>query len=277
MISEEWLNNLNNEFIEKGIPHRARAFEAYRRMCLEIIDTSFSSPEAKYLFEWFEKVTKPDSQKIILKDRFPFYYDGEFWLLKIPCFAGTVSLEPVEQYLEMPSEIKNRLISEQDNYQGYRYYFYTCLQYCTDFNEVISFLQKDTETKTWFKAADDELRAGIEIVLSEHSRGRSALNFRNLLEKFLKGLIFYKERLDTRNMKKISHNLEHAFDKLLEIMKYSELEELKPIIKKFPKVDDRYSENKYDNTIVFETLNSTQIIAFCILGFIKTELNSYGR
>ena len=33
-------------------------------------------------------------------------------------------------------------------------------------------------------------------------------------------------------------------------MKYSELEELKPIIKKFPKVDDRYSENKYDNTIV---------------------------
>ena len=217
--------------------------KAYQRMCLEIIDTSFSSPEAKYLFEWFEKVTKPGSQNIILKDRFPFYYDGEFWLFKIPYFCGTVNLEPVAQYLEMPLEIKSRFISEQLNYEEYRYYFYACLHYCQNLNEVIRLLQQDTETKKWLKAADAELRAGIEIILSEHSRYRSVLSLRNALENFLKALIFYKERLDTGKMKKISHNLQSAFDKVIEITKYNKLEELREIIEKFPKVEDRYNES----------------------------------
>lgn len=277
MISEDWLNKLNNEFIEKGIPHRARAFEAYRRMCLEIMDTSLDSKEAKYVFDWFKKVTKPNSQNIILKDRFAFYYDREFWLFKIPYFAGTVNLEPVEQFLEMPSEIKKRLVSEQDNYEDYRYYFYSCLEYSTNFSEIIYLLKEDIETKKWFKVADAELRAGIEIVLSEHSISRSALNFRNSLENFLKALIFYKERLDTRAMRKINHNLEHAFLKMMEITKYNNLEELRPIVEKFPKVEDRYNETKYEYTFIFEILTITQIIAFSILDFVKTELNSCQR
>ncbi|CAB1219908.1 hypothetical protein [Acinetobacter bouvetii] len=273
MISEEWLNNLNDEFIKQGIPHRVRASEAYRRMCLEIVDTDFNSVEAKYVFEWFEKVTKPGSQNFIINNRFPFYYDGEFWLLNIPTIAGTPPLRDIEQYLDMPEAIKDQLIQAKKSYKDLKEYFFSCFDYVLTFDDVLCCLGKDTRTKKWLGSANGELRAGIEIVLSGHGISRAALNFRNSFENFLKALIFFKLRLNDKEMRdKFSHKLVSAFDQVIRITDYKKLNGLRKVIDKFPEVNDRYDVKNFDQITILEILCCTQIMAINIIHFIKTEL-----
>lgn len=275
MISEEWLNNLNDEFIKRGIPHRTRASEAYRRMCLEIVDTDFNSVEARYVYEWFDKVTKPGSQNFIIKNRFPFYYDGEFWLLKIPFIAGTPLLNDIEQYLEIPEAIKNQLVQSKKSYQKFQQHFILSLNYVLTFEEVLSLIEDNEGLKKWLGSANDELRAGIEILLSGYGISRAALNFRNSFENFLKALIFFKLRLNDDEMRtKFNHKLASAFDQVIKITDYKKLNSLRKVIEKFPKVEDRYDVNKFDHTVILEILNCTQVMALHIVTFIKTELKS---
>lgn len=273
MISEEWLNNLNNEFMEKGIPHRARAIEAYKRMCLEIVDTDFNSVEATYIFKWFDKVTKPGSQNFIINHRFPFYHDGEFWLLNIPQIAGTLPLKNIQQYLDMPEAIKNQVIQVKRSYEDLNEYFFYCLNYVLSFENAFCLLGEDKRTKIWLGSANDELRAGIEIILSGHGISRAVLNFRNSFESFLKALIFFKLRLNDREMRnKFNHKLVSAFDQVIKITDYKELNGLRKFIDKFPEVNGRYDVKTFDQITILEILCCTQIMALNIINFITIEL-----
>ena len=80
MISEPELEILNEELRKEDIEPRARPMEAIKRISeRNNRSITFSSPEAQFIFEWFESNTKPGSHTVGSLHKGVYYYDSAFW------------------------------------------------------------------------------------------------------------------------------------------------------------------------------------------------------
>lgn len=266
MISEEWIEQINKEFKENNVPHRQRAFVAYERMCLEFNDVVLSSPETEYLFNWFKKNTKANSDLIINPKSSVFLYDCEFWEFEIPEIAGSPVIPDMTIFLKnMSPNIKESLKNDVEKYEEYRYGFACCLIYSFGLNEIKANARFSKDSIEWIKSADQELSAAIKILLDETNKSRAALSLRNAMENFLKGFISLKIGLTVSTAKKIGHNLNLALDQVISLSSDSSLNYLRDALNKFPKVEKRYNHLEYKSDELYEMLVTTQVLATFVI------------
>ena len=93
MVSESELAILNEELRKEDIEPRSRPWKAIKRISeRNNRSISFPSPEAQFIFKWFELNTKPGSHTAGSLHKGAYYYDSAFWMVSVPIIYGTVQL-----------------------------------------------------------------------------------------------------------------------------------------------------------------------------------------
>tara|TARA_R110002072_G_scaffold11196_2_gene50981 strand:+ start:141607 stop:142461 length:855 start_codon:yes stop_codon:yes gene_type:complete len=245
MVTEEWLNKLNEEFAKADMPHMKRPFEAWERYSLESkVSSSLDSPEVKKIFAWFKQNTKEDAHQVGSIYSSVYYFDAEFWDVHVPVFYGTVNFDPVDALSNMPEGVKQRLRSDEERTVEYVLHWADCFDFGVGYLDV-------AQSKTLNKFGLDMLKGGYEELTSAASllgkskfNPRAILDARMALEMFMKSYAAMKGRLTEAEAKKIGHDLHAGLQKFLDV---SGMQDIKAVSKHFgvyPEVHDRYKATK---------------------------------
>src|ERR1041385_6157082 len=93
VLTDEWLEQINEELRKKDVPHKRRPGEAWGEWSKYVgVPTSLGDEDVKKIFDWFEKNTKAGSQYIGPMYVGSLYYDSCFWPIVIPVVAGGVKV-----------------------------------------------------------------------------------------------------------------------------------------------------------------------------------------
>lgn len=240
--------------VSKQIPHKRRSFEAFSILSKEYgLTINFSSPEATLINEWFSQRVKSSATKIGSLYESCFYYDCEFWKISIPIHFGTIDLSPVDGLIDMPSNIKKRLLNEP--LMAIRYYIHWANIY--DLSLFISNGALDKHFKNdsneLFLAANEELMSATSAILGHRVNTRSAMQLRMATEMFLKSYLILKHNADLKTAKKYSHNIRELYNRICTLENISPDKEIIKVIMKFPDISDRYENSTHiSETSIFE-------------------------
>src|SRR5216684_746624 len=118
--TDEWLEQINDEFTRKGVSHKQRPWDAWMRWCAHTgVSSSLRDADVKWIFDWFEENTMTDSQMMGPIYLGAFYYDSCFWPISIPVISGERTLA-IDKFLKtMPDPIKTRLMRDREAFGAY--------------------------------------------------------------------------------------------------------------------------------------------------------------
>ena len=129
-VTDEWLEQINEELRKKDVPHKRRPWDAWREWSKHVgVSTSLADEDVKKIFEWFEKNAKAGSQYIGPMYVGSLYYDSCFWPIVIPVVAGRVKLDASKSLRTMPEPIKARLMRDRDSFINYAAIWADCADY----------------------------------------------------------------------------------------------------------------------------------------------------
>lgn len=103
-VSESWLAEANDRYRQRDIPHKQRAFRAWRELSVERqIPLTLGSPIVREIFDWFSRHAPSAATSYGELFRFPFFFDAVFWPIAVPTMFGTVRLAPFEMLPMLPN------------------------------------------------------------------------------------------------------------------------------------------------------------------------------
>lgn len=252
MISESELEILNEELRKEDIEPSARPSEAIKRLAeRNNRSISFHSPEAQFIFKWFESNTKPGSHIIGPLHKGVYYYDSAFWSVCIPIIYGSVQLNALDALNEMPPKIKSSLLENPKAIWDYIIFWADCIDFGFAYDDLYRSKKHDEFGRQLLTAGYEELSSATSLLLEHRPSRRAIINCRMATEMLLKSFMALKDGLTESLAKKLGHNLEKIFDRFLDISKYQNLTEIKGLLRVFPDINERYKAQDHDNASLF--------------------------
>ena len=252
-VTDSLLEEVNNLLRANDVEHRARPWEAISIISSKLNRSiSIPSPEADFIFKWFEVNGKPGSQ---LQGHFhqgAFYYDSEFWSVDIPLIYGQVQLNSLDALHKMPEQIKSSLASDKRNLWEYVYFWADCIDFGYAFDDLIKSKSHDEFGIQFLKAGYEELSSATSLLLEHRHNQRAILNCRMATEMLFKSFICLKKGLSEQEAKKLGHNLHKLLDKFIECSGYDHLKILEKSLHVFPEIHERYNEQNTKKSELFE-------------------------
>ncbi|MGR5370739.1 hypothetical protein [Photobacterium damselae] len=244
---DELLERINKEFMAEGIPHIQRSFLALSKLSIMLNKSiQFGSEESDYVHDWFSKRSKASSLCIGSLFEAAYYYDAEFWSVKIPIVFGTVNLGAFDALSDMP-EINKEIIA-QDRKQFWQYALFWAD--CVDFGYGLSDLssqKSDSFGMQLLNAGFEELQSATSALLSQKPNKRAIMSLRMASEMFMKSYLALKGHLDEKGARKLSHNLDDALKEVVEVSGQRFPNEVFQLVKLFPSIHERYAEQQASN------------------------------
>jgi hypothetical protein len=236
-----WLENINEEFRAREIPHAQRPWEAWREWSMQLgISTSMGDPSVKRIFEWFKENTKDGSQNIGSMYVGTFYYDACFWPVTVPLVFGTVKLVAQNSLATMPSPIRNSLFRNVAARDLFIKTWSECLDYGLGIGEVLA--ENDTSFfQQLLRSADGQLNATATLLHEPRPNPKALESARMATEMFLKAYLARNVALtDDDARRTLGHNLERVVHRIIHHDNVSELAVILGDLHIFPDVGDRY-------------------------------------
>ena len=220
-LTDEWLEQINEEFREKEIPHKQRPWLAWSEWSKHIgLSTSFDDPDVKRIFEWFEKNTQAGSQNIGAIYTGTFYYDACFWPVFIPVVLGQAKLNIRDSLKTMPQNIQNRLWSKREEVVNFAAFWPDCVDYGLGIDELIDNSHQPKFARELIRSGNQQLTAAATLLLEKRPNPKAAESARMATEMFLKGLLASTAGLtDYEARTEIGHNLQEALNKCLALIR----------------------------------------------------------
>lgn len=243
MVFEEWMKKLNNEFRDEGIEQRRRPWDAIRRYSTEFnVSVDISSNLAKEIFKWFEAHSKPGAHQVGSLYEAVYYFDSQFWSVSIPVVYGTVELNALESLYQMPEEMKNEIMSQNEQAWDYISFWADCVDYGLGLDDLRKTSGLNEFGMQLLTSGDQELRAATSILNQHRPDPRAILTCRMALEIFFKSYIALKEGLTEKQAKAIGHDLNKGLDRFIEISGFDHWHEVRDKLSVFPAIHERYKE-----------------------------------
>ncbi|EJD6670598.1 hypothetical protein M0K80_RS06950 [Providencia rettgeri] len=241
MTFNEWISNINAEFRDAGIEPQSRPLKAIMRYSEEFnTSISFSSSTAKNIFKWFETHSKPRTHQIGSFHESVYFYDYQFWVISIPLIYGRAQVDMLDCIKEMPHVMKDEMMSIHKEAWKYAIYWADTVDYGLGLDDLKNKEHLDKFGVQFLMAGAQELKAATSILSQHRPDPRAVLNCGLALEMFFKGYIAIKNGLTESEAKAIGHNLNKGFDRFIEISGIKQVDEIRPILKIFPKIHERY-------------------------------------
>jgi len=240
-VTNDWIEEANEEFRRDNVPHIRRPWLAWMKWSKHIgLSTELGDKNVKRIFSWFTENSPAGAHQVGSFYTGLFYYDAHFWPVSIPIIAGTVELKAFDSLETTPKHIKYRIMFDANQVQDFLALYGDCVDYSFGIEDLIK-LDNSTLWQQLLRSADQQLKATVELFEGHKPKQKGVETARMATEMFLKSFISYKTGMtDDEIRKQLSHNLEKAVDKCLEIDPRSELTAIRPALDLFPKIDDRY-------------------------------------
>ncbi len=265
MVSESELAKLNEELRKEDIEPRLRPWEAIKRLSeRNNRSISFPSPEAQFILKWFELNTKPGSHTAGPLHKGAYYYDSAFWMVSVPIIYGTVQLNALDALKEMPPSIKSSLSENRKAIWDYVIFWADCVDFGYAYDDLYRNKNHNDFGRQLLNAGYEELSSAASLLLEHRPNNRAIINCRMATEMLLKSFLALKDGLTESEAKKLGHNLERIFDRLLDDPKYQHLIEIKGLLRVFPSIHERYKSQELDNVSLFMGYSFAQSIGALI-------------
>jgi hypothetical protein len=240
--TDEWLEQVNEEFSRNDIPHRQRPWLALLKWSeVAGVSASLGDEDEKNISDWFEKNTKAGSKYLGPMFIGSFFYDSCFWPVFIPVVGGTVQLDAAKSLRTMPDSIKSRLTRDSDAFMHYMALWTACVDYGFGIEELIENKNISTFAQELLRSGDQQLSAAITLLHEDRPNPKAVESARMATEMFLKAFLAIKVGLTEKEAKdKVGHNLEKALDRCLAADSQSELQAIRSSLNCFPEIGDRY-------------------------------------
>jgi hypothetical protein len=270
-----WLEEMTDTFSREGVEPYQRPWEAMRRLSLaKGISIDFSSPLAKFIFEWFKQRSHPSTYLVGTQYTSAYYYDHTFWRVEIPIVLGQAVIQPEPCLKEMPEPLMVKLRSDPAAWSDYAVWWADCVDYGSGIREV----EKPGLDKfglSLMYAADQELRNAITVLLDPRGNARALLMLRFVVEMFLKSILALEVGLTEKQAIEISHDLHKAFSKFVELKGYELWRPVEPQLGIFPPVTDRYEKQDVEGAALWKAMQIAQSLGTTIVRK-KTDRNAVG-
>ena len=240
-VTDEWIREINEEFSGNDIPHEQRPWLAYTEWGKQTTGWKrffADDPNAKKIFDWFKKNTKPALTPSMFTGS--FYFDACIWPITIPIVFGNIEFYTLNSLKTMPDPIKTRLKSQKDKIREFINLWSECYDFAYGIDPLIERENPRPFAHNLLKSGQEQLNETVALLNKETANSSAAESARMATEMFLKAFLAYKAGLTEREAKKIGHNLEIGLDKCLEIDPCSELRSVRSELTCFPSIHDRY-------------------------------------
>jgi len=262
-IPEEWLEKLNTKMGADGIPHIRRPFEAISTWTRDNnCSICLDSPTAEFVFQWF-KVHSPDGSHAI-GSLFTgvYFFDAYFWKVSVPIAYGTVQLNALDQIVELPEFLRNRLMADRERLVDYLTLWTNALDYGFGVDDLRGCRKLVGFAAELAAGADQELRATVRLLTeSRHANSKAMESAGLATEMFLKAYLARHVGLTELEAKQLSHNLAKTADKCKRVKGLIEFERIAQLINVFPAWGARYKGNDYDNMRLWVAYSVAQFAA----------------
>jgi len=273
-IDETLLEEIDNELRKDDIAHRARPWRAIAAISKKMgVSIVIPSEEASYIFKWFEKNGKPGSQQLGHYHQGAFYFDSEFWSVSIPLVYGEVTLNSLDALHKMPDRIKSILKSDSQELCKYVVFWADCIDFGYAYGDLIQSKSHGVFGIQLLHAGYEELSSATSLLLEKRPNGRAILNCRMATEMLLKSFIYLKQGLSESEAKRLGHDLKALLNRFIECSGYANLKVLEPLLKIFPEIGARYSEQTSESAQLFEAYCFAQSIG-ALLARAFTDRNT---
>jgi hypothetical protein len=244
--TEDWLEQINEGFGERNIPHGQRLglalmeWASYARVSLTLDDNA-----AKVIVAWFKKNTKAGSQHIGALYTGAFFYDTCFWPVLVPIVIGTVRLNASDSLTTMPETVKARLRRDRNKAIEYACVWADCVDYGCGIERLAGGSGARQFAGELCQSGDQQLNATVALLLGETPNPKAMESARMATEMFLKAFLASRAGLTEKDAKdKIGHSVQEALNRCLTVEPHSQLRVIRPQIGCFPDIGDRYKGTK---------------------------------
>ncbi len=251
MIDTEILEQINSQMSKEGIPHIRRPFEAIVRLSKQYgIQVKIPSAFSDEIFTWFNRRTKPGSDFIGSLYKSAYYYDSEFWPVKIPIIYGSVALDPMTCITGMPEQIREGFHKTRGS--DYLVFWADCMDYAFGFDALARSHDLDMHGLKLIKAADQKLRSSVTLLLEARPNKSAIMRSRMATEIFMKSYIALKIGLSEKEAKDIGHNLKKGLDQFIAASGMTHLKKFEEKLVVFPPMGERYSEQLVSSSALWD-------------------------
>lgn len=261
--SDQWLEQINEQFRRNDVPHRQRALEAWMTWCEQAgVSNSWNDPGAKKIFDWFEKNTKAGSQDFGPLYVGSFYYDTCFWPVLVPVVAGKRTLDASESLGKMPDPIKQRLQRDRQEYMHYLSVWTDCVDFALGIGACMGRADLSTFGSELFRSGTQELNETVTLLHERNANPSAYESARMTTEKFLKAFLASKNQLSEREAIKVfGHNLRRLLNRCLQVDGKSELRAIRKELNTLPQVRERYVGAERSNAQLWVAYSVAQFVA----------------
>jgi len=214
------------------------------------IQVKIPSAFSDEVFTWFKRRTKPGSDFIGSLYKSVYYYDSEFWPVKVPIIYGAVAVDPMTCITGMPDQIREKFNRTRGS--DYLVFWADCMDYAFGFDDLARSSGLDMYGLELIRAADQELRSSVTLLLEARPNNRAILTSRMATEIFMKSYIALKVGLSEKEAQGIGHNLVKGLKRFVAVSGMTHLKNLEQKLIVFPSVGNRYNEQNVSSSELWE-------------------------
>jgi hypothetical protein len=239
---DAWIRKTDEALSRSGVLPRQRPWKALGELSTYLKKPiALNDPEARRVFEWFEKNSREGTHNIGSLYRGVHYFDHEVWPISIPLAYGTCQLDLERSIAAMPDGLRKRLLLNSKDMTELSSVWVDCLDYGYGMDDLEKASALPPLSMQFLLAADKELRSTVGLLLERPPSQKAIETARMATEMFLKMYVIHHEGVDEQAVKTgIGHNLEKVLQRCLLIRPRSDLGIAAPRLAMFPSIDDRY-------------------------------------
>lgn len=248
---DTWLNDLYLECIQNEIPHSQREFELISRIDDFLgVWSKNNIPEKDHAIRWIRDRCKQGSDLLPISI-FAFYYDTEFWEVKLFEVYGSVTIDPRISLTDMPYILITHLSNNFSDMELYKAHWANCIDLINGLNDLRILSNHPLHSNI---LAKDFLFSGVEnlntatssLLYTASHNNQIIMNIRMALEMFIKSYVLIHENL-TRTPEQlndraldIGHKLQRGLNAIKKLNKDLITTNDDKTLQLFPSIDDRY-------------------------------------
>ena len=264
--SDEWIQAADDQLSAADMAVRTRPAEALVAWCEAHGPTGFSSPEARAIFDWYERNYPPGTFSVGSLFTGAFYFDQALWPVHVPVGYGTFQVTINRMVANMTKMIGDRLSRNGQSLSDLTALAVDCLDYGYGFDDLRNEPLSSPLARDMLTSGHKELQAAVRVLLSDRPSEKVEESAALAIEMFLKSYLAQHAGLVEEGAKKIGHNLAQALRQCLAHGCSPELHILQGSVGSLPQVAGaRYKPRAYSLKELWYAYSLAQFAGACVI------------
>lgn len=264
---EEWLSAVNERYRKEGIRQVSRPLRALSDYSSEFRHSfRMGSDVDQFIFDWFERRSKPGSNAIGPLYTGVLFYDCCFWRFSIPIGYGSFDLQLPNSLQEMPKTTQLDLFAQMQKDSSTLMltmeHWANCIDYAYGFADLSDGNLLNLMALERLRSGDQELRGANAQLLADRIIPKCIIAFRLSVEIFLKAVAWQEGIVRSKDEeKKYGHKLQSLALACANRTGTDSFNYLAKKINIFPPINARYEEVDDKLETVWEAAFLAQSVA----------------